>query len=207
MTLSNWADIQVDPALLGELDGIASQVDQNLPQMARVTVQVKRRLRCDMRRELQSLGMCLGCHHRADTIDQAMEIEIFLGGGNAAGFDARNIEYVFDQFQQGVGRCVNDLGIFLLRLVEPGFSQKVGHPDHAIEWGAQFMAHVGQEVGFGLAGVFFPLDSTMQLLEQAGGVEWHNENRQPYAPPQRRVRVPERVVLIDDNEPDCGCHR
>ncbi len=45
-------------------------------------------------------------------------------------------------------------GQFLLLWVEGGLQQQVGHAQHPDHRGADFMAHVGQELGFGLAGRF-----------------------------------------------------
>ena len=112
--LPDRADIDVDPAMLGKLDGIADQVDQDLSQVARIAMQMKWRLRRDVGSQHQTLALSLPFHHRDGAVDQAVQVEILFAGVDTAGLDARDIEHVVDQFQQGVGRCANDLGKFLL---------------------------------------------------------------------------------------------
>ena len=161
-------DIHIDPPMLGELDGIADQVDEDLAQVARIAMQMERRLRCDVCGQHQTFSLSLGFHHRGRAVDQAMQVEILGGADDPPGFDARDVEHVVDQFQQGVGRCTDDLGKFLLFLVELGVRQQVGDTDDAIQGRAELVAHVGEEMRFGLAGFMFAPDRSVKLFQQAG---------------------------------------
>ena len=168
LALADRTDVNVDAAVFGEFDGVANQVDDHLPQVATVAVQMERRLRRNVRGEHQSLALRLGFHHGDGAVDEAMQIEVFTGRREATGFDAGDVEHVVDQFEQSVGRGANNVREFLLFLIQPCFGQQVRDADHAVERCAQFVAHVGKERRFGLVGFAFAFDCAVQLFEQAG---------------------------------------
>ena len=68
MALPGRADVHVYPTPFGELDGIADQVDEDLAQVARIAMQVKRRLRRNVRRQHHALALGQGLHHRVSNM-------------------------------------------------------------------------------------------------------------------------------------------
>ncbi len=113
--------------MLGELDGVSNQVDQDLTQVSSIAVQIERRLRCSVRRQYQPFTLSLRFHHGGDATDQSVQVEVFLGLEQTAGLDTRDIKHVVDQFQQCGGGGPNDLGKLPLLLAQLGFCQQVGH--------------------------------------------------------------------------------
>jgi hypothetical protein len=206
LALPDRPDIHIDPAVLGKLDGIADQVDEDLAQMARIAMQVKRRLWRNVRRQHQALALGLRLHHHSRAVDQAVQVEILTCAHDTPGFDARDVEHVVDQFQQGVGRCANDLGEFLLFLVEPRFRQQVGDANDAVQWRAQLMAHVGEKTRLGQAGFIGTLHGRMQLARQRGGVQGHDHHGEQDADAKRQMAVPEGIEGEYRTEADCGEH-
>lgn len=61
------------PAFVCELDGIADQVDQDLPDPVGITFDINIGLR-QFTNRIQVLSNCLRLHHRADLLDDDLEI-------------------------------------------------------------------------------------------------------------------------------------
>jgi len=77
------------------------QVDENLAQVAHIAMQVERCLRCNVHGQCQPLALGEGFHHGDRAVHRAMQIEILACDDDAPGFDARDVEHIVDQFQQG----------------------------------------------------------------------------------------------------------
>ena len=71
-----------------------------------------------------------------------------------AGFDAREIEDVVEQAEQGACRLLGLVGMVGLARLQGALPQQLEHAQHGVHRGADFMAHVGQEVRFGAIGRF-----------------------------------------------------
>ena len=65
-----------------------------------------------------------------------------------AGFDFREIEDLVDDAQQAVGGFFDGAQVIELTRRQFAFLQQVGEAENAIERRADFMAHVGEELGF-----------------------------------------------------------
>ena len=59
---AGWRAIAPDFAGFGELDGVAEQVREHLPEAARVSDEAVADLRIELVDELQTLGLSLRCH-------------------------------------------------------------------------------------------------------------------------------------------------
>ena len=86
-------------AALGELHRVASQVDQDLPQVMRVAAHRGRHLRHEGHHELHALGCSLGSQNAAGAVEERVQVEISLLQRNLAGLDLREVENVFDEAQ------------------------------------------------------------------------------------------------------------
>jgi hypothetical protein len=71
-----------------------------------------------------------------------------------SGFDFREIQDVVDDGEERVCGETNQAEIFALVRRELGVQDKLGHSENAVERGADFVAHVGQESAFGGVGGF-----------------------------------------------------
>ncbi len=141
-----------DVSTLGKFEGIANQVDEHLPQAMGVADEVVGNGGGDMVGEAQLLalgGVLEGAVAEGDTVAQAeadaLEVELARG-------DLGVVEQVVDEAEQGVGGVTRQGQVFALLVVETGFEGEVGHADDGIHRGADFMAHVGQKIAFGLIG-------------------------------------------------------
>ncbi|MCX6606309.1 MAG: hypothetical protein NTV52_22335, partial [Acidobacteria bacterium] len=84
--------------------------------------------------------------------------EVDIGGdgfdGELAGFDFREVEQVVDDGQEGFAGVADGFDELALVVVEGGIDEEVGKADDAIHGGADFVAHSGEEIGFGAGGGF-----------------------------------------------------
>ena len=137
-------------AVLGELDGVADQVGEDLADAPRVA---------------DHPGGHLG-RHAQDQIDalalggDGEEVQRLLEGGpqiegkrldhHLAGFDAREVEDVVDDGKQRLGGAAHRLGVLALLDVQIGVEQEARHADDAVHRGADLVAHVGEELALRL---------------------------------------------------------
>ena len=88
---------------------------------------------------------------RQHLFDTFAQVERTVLDDHFAGFDFGKIQDVVDDGQQRRGRFVDGLDVLALFLIESGLAQQGGEADHAVHRGADFMADIGQELGFGAA--------------------------------------------------------
>ena len=148
-----------DLTVLGELDGVAGQIHQHLPDTGWIATEITRQVFIDIDDKTQPLvarqlgdGFQTVKHHR-------QEFEIDRLNRQLAGFDFGKVENIVDDGQQGFAAAQRQPHL------APGFGlqlfvaqRKTQHADHAIQRGADFMAHAGQEkrLGFGCRFCLFP---------------------------------------------------
>ena len=96
-----------------------------------------------------------GTEQLGNLFDDAAQIE---GGGGATRTRPASIleksEDVVDDAEQGFGGAADGFGVIALGGIELGREQQAGHADHPVHGGADFMAHVGQEVTLEVGGIF-----------------------------------------------------
>ena len=147
-------DLDMHMALLCELDGIAKEVRDDLPEAARITHEGMHYLLVARDDEFDILFRGRGRQKRCDILDRLDRIERRLPELQLAGIDLREVENVIDDGEQRIARFHHDVDEGLLPAVELGFGQEFGHAEYAIHRGADFMAHIGEEVGLRLVGGF-----------------------------------------------------
>ena len=81
-----------------------------------------------------------------------MEVERGVIEGQFTGLDFGKIEHVVDDRQQGFRTLVNGREVILLARGHGRAVQQFGEAENAVERGANLVAHVGQELGFDMAG-------------------------------------------------------
>ena len=137
--------------VVGELDGVAGEVEQGLAQPRRVAAQPGRhRVAVDLDR--QALGPRRSGDDGRDVVEDGREVEVGVLQSQLAGLDLGQVEDVVDDRQQVLARGV-DLGqaLGLLRR-GAGALQQVGQADDGVHRRADLVAHVGQEGALGPVG-------------------------------------------------------
>ena len=149
--------------MVGELDGVAQQIDDDLAQPGLVADHGDGHLRPDMAGQLQPLpvrpgGEPLGRIAQAvvEVKDRGVQIEL-------AGLDLGEVEHVVDQRQQGLARLLEGQQVLALVGGESRIEHEFGHPDDHVHGSADLVAHVGQE------GAFRPTGRLGRLLGGAEG--------------------------------------
>src|SRR5262249_6106820 len=142
-----------DLALLGELKGIAQQIEQNLPQPHGVNGQCAEvLLGVDDEAVLVLLGKLSGSAN--DLVDQRGLLDGLWVELGLSGLNLRQVEHLIDEAKEMSSSAVHTLQR-LLRLLSAKARRVADHhlrqPDDGIERGAQLMAHAGDEVRLVLA--------------------------------------------------------
>ena len=97
---------QYDFAYVGELYGIANQIDQHLFQARCIADQMRRNLRRQTKGDLQLFLVGLQSHGPGSLGYGFCQLEVAALELQLAGFDLREIQNIVDHDQQGIGRIL-----------------------------------------------------------------------------------------------------
>ncbi len=139
-------------AALGELDGVADQIDEDLPQANRVADHEIRHVRRDVAGQLQILGVGAEAETAHSVRHRVAQLELDGIEVELAGLYFGEVEDVVDDGQQAVGRAFDHLQVIALLDGEGGFEGELSHAEDAVHGRADLMAHVGQEIALGPVG-------------------------------------------------------
>ncbi len=158
---------------LGEFEGIADQVGQNLTESVWIAVDHVPRFRRNGHAQRQSLFSSLFVIEPDSFSEHLTETEGDVFQDQAVGFDLGEIQNVIDDVQQAGSRVVHGVGVSALFVVQRGRQEEFGHAEDAVHGGSNFMTHVGQELRFGQAGSlggFLRATEALFLLFSLGNV-------------------------------------
>ncbi len=151
-------------ALFGELDRIADQVDQHLVDAQRIAQQPTTVAWQGFDDHFHRFGAERGAHQVGDVIEQLVQIERRAFQVDTPGLDLGKVENVVDDFQQRARGAI-DLGDHVLRGAGQFAALKqVQHAQDGVHRRADFVAHVGQEIGLGLVGALGRIHCQAQLF-------------------------------------------
>ena len=153
-------------ALLGELDGVADQVEQHLAQPAGVADQGVGHVRLHVVDQLQPLPV--GPHGQGPqgVADRRSQREIGQVQLELAGLDLGEVEQVVDDAQQVVGGGLDRFQALPLVLGQGRVEGQLGHAEDGVHGGADLVADVGQELVLGPVGRLRRLLRPPQLVLQ-----------------------------------------
>ena len=134
---------------VGELDGVADQVEQDLPQPAGVADQGVGHVRLHVADQLQPL--LVGPHGQGPqgVADRRPQREVGRVQLQLAGLDLGEVEQVVDDAEQVVGRGLDRLEALPLVLGQRRVEGQLGHAEDGVHGGADLVADVGQELVLG----------------------------------------------------------
>ncbi len=144
--------LQRDFPALGKFNGIAHDVDQNLPQAPRIADDTQGYIGRHSAHQCQTLVLrphgkyFLGLDHTG------LQIEGDVLNFQLACFNLGEVQDVVNDPQQGVRRRFDDTDKLALLRVQRGIQQQVGHANHPVHGRADLMAHIGQKVRLRPAG-------------------------------------------------------
>ncbi len=136
--------------VLGELDRVAQQVQQDLLQAGAIAVQ---RLRCIVIQridELQALAFGHRRHQRGDLVQQWAQGEVCVHQFQFAGLDTGQVQRVVDKPQQVFAGAADGIDVAALARIQAGALQQFAHAEHAGHRRAHLVAEGGEEARLGL---------------------------------------------------------
>ena len=137
---------------MGKFDGIPRQVDQDLLQTHAIAKQLTGHIRFHADHQIEIFFCRIDRHDASQAIQDVIQIELGRGDLHATRLNLGKIEDIVEDQQQGTTGPADHLDILLLRRIQRSALEQVGHAEHRIERGADFMAHVGQKFTLRLAG-------------------------------------------------------
>ena len=136
--------LHADQAAFGELQRIAHQIHQYLPEPERIALHTIRQMH-HVQRKSQAFLSDAGAHQSQRLLQLAAWVEGNLFNHHLAGFDLRKVQNVVQNGQQGISRIPDGVQVILLLHRQRRGQQEIGHPQYAVHRRADLMAHVGQE--------------------------------------------------------------
>ena len=141
-------------AVAGELHRIGQEIEKDLLQ--RPAVGFDHQPRRPVAGEVDiALAGGLADHLHA-VLDDVGHVDVVDVERHAAGLDLGHVEDVVDDLEQIGAAAVDVAGIFLIfgvaERAEQTLLHHLGEADHGVERGAQLVADIGEELGFGAVG-------------------------------------------------------
>ena len=153
-----------DLAVIGELQRVAGEVHQDLPQPSRIAAQARRQRLVDGADELELLAVGLDRQRVQDAVDDRAHVELDALEVELAGVDLREVEDVVDDRHQALGtRAGADQEVAPLGVVG-GVERELRHPENAVHRGTDLVAHGCEELALGAVARLGRLFRRPQLL-------------------------------------------
>ena len=131
---------------VGELDRVAEQVDEDLPEPAWIADRVVRNIRPDVEDQLDAF-VCSRLREQLDRLlCHVLGAEVDALHAHTAGLDLGEVEDVVDDLQQRVAGGPHCFHVVALLRGEVRLHQQAGHADHPVHRGADLVAHRRQEL-------------------------------------------------------------
>ena len=128
-------------ALLGELDGVAHQVGENLPQPSGVAPQSRRDGGLHQCAQFQALGVGPFRQQHAHIFHQGPEIEVDDLQLHFPGFDLREVQDLADEVQQMLAGAAHGVRVVPLLRRQVRIEQQPRHADHSVHRRADLVTH------------------------------------------------------------------
>ena len=149
---------------LGELEGIAHQIDQHLLQPQGVAAQPPQRRRRRRDRELEALGLGGRPQQALEPGQQRRQGKGARFEAQLAGFDLGQVEDVVENGEQRLPGALDAADHVGLIRRQRFAVQHLGQAQHAVQRGADFVAHMRQKLALGPAGRFGRLPRLVEFL-------------------------------------------
>src|SRR4030095_5971550 len=95
----------------GELDGVAQEIDEHLPDLAGVPRHRARQRRIQLESKLEAFLPGQLPEHQLHLVQQRMQVERLERQRGAARLDLRHFQDVVDQYQEMIAAGVNDVDL------------------------------------------------------------------------------------------------
>ena len=186
----NEADADRNLALLGELDRVGREVQQDLPKVMRVALEVIFDRGVDQRVQPQSLALRMRAQELHEPVQERVKVEVGDLDREPAGFDLRDVEHVVDErshHADGVAEQAQELA--LLR-IEPRGMEEVDDTHDAVQRRAHLVAHVREERALRPVGLFRLGARLLDPGEEGRHVQRQHDQRDEQVPPGDLLGLP-----------------
>ena len=157
-------------ARVGELDGVADQIGQHLPDPDRVAREAFPDFRVVVQPQRQTSRRRVCPEHGRHFFDQPPEIERRCLHAQLACLNLRQIQNVVDQLHQSIGGNADRFQFLAPRAILLAFERQLGHSGDGVERGPNFVAHVGQKLALSRVGLLGEAHGLLRRLALAGGL-------------------------------------
>ena len=174
-----------DPAVFGELDGVADQVDQNLRQAHRIAQHRAGRIPDHARGHRVPALLRPRVQGVQQIQHQLVRVKGDLLQPQGPGIGARDVQDRIDMTQQQLSGLGHHIGIAALARVQVGGGQQFQRAQQTVQRGAHLVAHDGQHLVLGALsgdGAVAGADQLVRLLDLTGDVAHEGDHdRTPFA--------------------------
>ena len=140
--------------MLGEFDGVANQVQQNLTKPRLIAAKAAPGRRFDEHADVDPLLVGFRRQQADSGFDGVGELEIDDFEVDLAGLELRDVQNVVDQGEQRFGAVAHRDRTFALFRCQIGLQQQPIHPNDAVHRRTNLVGHIGQEIRFGAVRLF-----------------------------------------------------
>ena len=144
-------EAQHDPAVLGELDGIAQQIGHDLAQAEGIAAYHQAIAGRPFGHQGQPLLASWLREHLERLLKKEAQIKIGRFQFEIAGFDLGKIEDVIDDAQQMLAGALDSFDKLALGRIEARTAEQFGHAEHAVHRSPDFVTHRRQKLALGTA--------------------------------------------------------
>ena len=135
-----------------EFDAVAEQVHEHLSQAGDVSDHGLWNPIVHLVGEVQALLCRSGSQEIQGVLDAGAQLERLVLQFQLARLDLREVENVVNDSKEGVAAGINGVHETMLLVSQGRFEQQPRHGDDAVHGGADFVAHVGEELRLGAGG-------------------------------------------------------
>ena len=161
------AGFEFDPqrhfAFVGELNGIANQIEDDLTQACGIGANDFRNVPGDIAKKFETLFIGAIGERFQSGFQAIAQVEVAEFQFDLAGLYFREIENVVDDGKQGVCGELDGAQVFTLLGSELGIESQIGHANDAIQRSTNLVAHIGEKFAFRAAGGFSGLFGSLPL--------------------------------------------
>ena len=189
-------------ALLRILHRIVQDIDDDLAHPRRIAINPPRQALLRMQLESQPLLLRLDLHHIHDIRQHIPQIIFRRHDIHLAGLDLGKVQHIIDERQQRLARAIDILRILAHIRVLALAQDHLIHAHDRIDWRADLMAHIRQEITLGLIRLIRQPLRLAQLIALPGAFlraeqrHRHDDEQQdqkaeyPDDQPHRRQQIP-----------------
>ena len=159
--------VRHDFTFFSELDGIAQEIDQDLPQTSHIAFDARGHIVIHDVGDVESFFDGAASREVQCGFDAFTQVKGLVFHIHLARFDLAEVEDVIDDGEQCIARVADGLSVVALFLVQFGIHQKTAHSNDRVHRCADLVTDRGQEGTLGFVGLFCGSAGLLGFIEEA----------------------------------------